>query len=92
MKVTMEYYGQLRHIANKETEHRDCPENSSTIDVLREAAAQYGEEFGNIVFDEAGHLRPSLMVLLNDAPAIKEALPGLRENDRIALLAAIAGG
>jgi molybdopterin converting factor small subunit len=92
MKVTLNYFGQLRHIADKETEDWDCPEGSSIADVVKEAADEYGEDFGNIVFDGAGQLRPSLMVMVNDVPADKEALPGLRENDRITLLAAIAGG
>ena len=92
MKVTLNYFGQLRHIADKEAEDRDCPVGSSIADVVKEAADEYGEDFGIIVFDETGQLRPSLMVLVNEVPANKDALPGLQENDRITLLAAIAGG
>jgi molybdopterin converting factor small subunit len=62
------------------------------IDALKELAELYEEQFARILFDEDGALRPSVMVLVNDAPVNREALPNLNAGDRVALLPAIAGG
>ena len=92
MNVTVSYLGQLRHIAGIETEDRSVPDGASLTDVLKELAAGYDEQFGRILFDEAGVLRGSMMVLINDALVMKDALPNLNNGDRVTLLPAIAGG
>jgi molybdopterin converting factor small subunit len=92
MLITVQYLGQLGHLADRSEESREAPEEQLLTALLHDVAAQYGEDFQSIVFDDAGHLRPSLMVLVNDAPVDKADPPTLRDGDQITLLAAISGG
>jgi molybdopterin converting factor small subunit len=91
MNVTVNLYGQLRQFAGAESVTDDCPDGTTVADHLKALADRYDERFAGAVFDE-GALRPSVMVLVNDA-AIQKAEPRpLAEGDTITLLTAIAGG
>ncbi len=92
MKVRFHYFGQLRHFTEKADEYREIADSQSLGSALDDAAKDYDEGFRGIVFDESGAVRPSLMLLLNDAPVDKSALPELKDGDEVSLLTAIAGG
>jgi molybdopterin converting factor small subunit len=92
MKITTAYMGQLQHQADKENEAREYPDGTSILEVLRVLADEYGDVFTGILFDDSGGLRPSVMLLHNEAPVSKDALPALQDGDSLTLLAAIAGG
>lgn len=92
MQVTLNYFGQLRQFADKESDSRQYAQGTPLLDVLQDVAGVYGEGFGAILFDASGELRPSVMVLVNDVPVNKHQLPTLEEDDNVSLFAAIAGG
>ena len=92
MKITLNYFGQLRHHAGCESESRSIADGCSLSDALREVAADHGPEFSVILLDDSGELRPSVMLLVNDTPVDKAALPALSNGDAVSVLPAIAGG
>ncbi len=92
MRITLNYFGQLRQFADKETEARDCVDGTGLVSLLEQATQDYGPEFGNVLLDGNSALRPSVMVLVNETPVDKEAPPSLSDGDAVSLLAAIAGG
>ncbi len=92
MRVTVQYMGQLGHLAERSEESRELPEGASLLSLLEGLSAQYGEAFGHIVFTGENRIRPSMMVLVNDVPVEKTTPPVLRDGDQVTLLAAIAGG
>ena len=92
MNVTFSYFGQLRQFADKESESREFPDGTPLAEAIKSVVDEYGEGFSRVLLDEDGGVRPSVMVLVNDVPADKSALPELKDNDKISLLAAIAGG
>ena len=92
MQVTVEYLGQLGHLAGRGEETLEAAEGQGLAALLADAAERHGEEFRAIVLDDAGAPRPSLMVLVNEAPVDKARTPALNDGDRVTLLAAIAGG
>jgi molybdopterin converting factor small subunit len=91
MNVTVHFYGQLRQFAGAESVTDDCPDGTTVADHLKTLAERYDERFARAVFD-GDVLRPSVMVLVNDA-AIRKAEPRpIADGDTITLLTAIAGG
>jgi molybdopterin converting factor small subunit len=92
MSVTLNYFGQLRQFAGAESEAVELSGDGALVSVLKGRAEQHGEKFGGILFADDGALRPSVMVLVNDAAVNKAAPPALNDGDQVKLLAAIAGG
>ena len=92
MKINIKYFGQLREYAGVESEKTAVPEDGSLNTCLKELAGRYEERFANIIFDDEGSIRPSLMIVVNGSPADKGNPPALAGGDEITLLAAIAGG
>ena len=92
MNVTIKYMGQLRHIADKDSEQIECGEGAGLVDVLRLAANAYDDAFARILFDEAGAIRQSVMIMVNDKPISKETAGAICDGDSMTILAAIAGG
>ncbi|MBI2421686.1 MAG: MoaD/ThiS family protein [Candidatus Hydrogenedentes bacterium] len=92
MQVTMRYFGQLRHLAGRDEDTIHLETGVTALSAIRAAMAPYGEAAALIVMDASGALRPSLMVLINDAPIDKETPPTLQSGDIITLLCAISGG
>jgi len=92
MKVTVKYFGQLRQVAGVESESGECPAGTTAQDYLKNVAKRYEATFYRILFDERGALRPSVILVINDAPIGKGQPCILKDNDQVTLLAAIAGG
>ncbi len=91
MTLTVNYLGQLRNFAGVESESRDV-ESGDVMDVIRSLGDAYGEDFARVLLADDGSLRPSVMILVNDNPVQKDALPALNDGDRLTLMTAIAGG
>ena len=91
MNVTVHFYGQLRQFTGVESVSDDCPDGTTVTEHLKALAERYDDRFAGAIFD-GDALRPSVMVLVNDA-AIQKAEPRpLADGDTITLLTAIAGG
>jgi molybdopterin converting factor small subunit len=92
MQLEIKLFGQLAHLADRETLQQECAPGTPLPEVLRAAASQYDEAFLNILFDDTGALRAAVMVLVNDAPIDKAAPPAVAEGDTVTLIPAISGG
>jgi molybdopterin converting factor small subunit len=92
MKVTMNYFGQLRNAAGAESEEVELDAGATVQDAVSSRIDAHGDVFRTVLLGEDGVLRPSVMVLVNDAPAAKTPPATLNDGDRVKLLAAIAGG
>ena len=92
MRVTVNYFGQLRQLAGVASESAEPPEGTSVQDCLKDVADSYGQGFVEILFGEEGRLRRTVMVLVNDTPLPRDAPRTLNDGDEVTLLTAIAGG
>ena len=92
MKITIEYHGQLRHVAQKESDTIDVEENTPIPEIIAQVAAPYEDTFRVILFDDSGDLLPSALVLLRDEPVNRDPWPTLSDGDVLTLLPPIAGG
>lgn len=90
MRVTLRYFGHLRHLAGVESESAGT-DTGELRDALSAAAARHGQAFADVVFDKAGTIRPGVLVLVNDEPTFGKPKP-LRDGDAVSLIPAIAGG
>lgn len=92
MRISVQLYGQLRHIAGEDVVVLDVPEDATLASALLVLSASYDLAFHTILFDDAGALRPALMLLINEHSIDKQAPPPLAEGDVITVLPAISGG
>ena len=92
MKITFRFFAQVRKAAGAESEAAEISDGADTSAALGELAAGHGEEFRSLVLDEAGKVRPSLVVLVNGTPAARGGGAKLSDGDQVSLLSAVAGG
>ena len=92
MKITFQFFGQLRHMADADEVVLETVEHASLSDALQQLASAYEAAFAHIVFDDEGAIRPSLMIMINEQPVNKNAPPRLQNGDVVTLLPAISGG
>jgi molybdopterin converting factor small subunit len=91
MPITFHYYAQVRQAADVEAEPVDRADAASLGAALAALAGRHGPEFRALVLDDAGRIRPSLLVLVNGQPA-RDPGRALADGDEVTLLSAIAGG
>ena len=60
--------------------------------MLCAVAAQYDEQFRQILLTVDDQLHPSVMIFINDTAISRSAPPGIRDGDVITLIAPMAGG
>ncbi len=93
MKLCIEYTGQLAAVVGASEEEVDVVEGDSVADVLKDCLGLYGEKFGQLVFDEEGHIRSTLLVILDGEQATGDkgnlSLEGVKV---LLLMTPIAGG
>ena len=92
MKVTFNYMGQLRYLTGRDSDQVECSQGVSLAELMIVASKKYDKRFVNIVLDETGAIRPSLVVVINGAAVGKDSALNLTDGDSITLLTAIAGG
>ena len=92
MKITLKYMGQLKYLAGKDSDQIDCSQGASLIELMTEASSKYDQRFANILLDETGTIRSSLIVVVNGTAVGKDACRNLSDGDSITLLTAISGG
>ena len=92
MKITFKYFAQSRQLAGQDTESIEVNEGINVIDALTTAAEKYGDAFKTLVLEDSGNIRPSIMVLLNEAPIPHGENPVLSEGNVISIFSPVAGG
>ncbi len=92
MEITLKYMGQLRHLADKDSDQIECSQGASLTDLMTAASKKYDQRFVDIVLDATGAIRRSLIIIIDGVSADKDAPPNLSDGDTITLLTAIAGG
>ena len=92
ISVTLSYHAQVRAAAGVESEKVELPAAADLPAAVRAAAALHKDDFRKLVLDEAGDVRPSLLVLVNGVPAPHSGTKALADGDEVGLLSAVSGG
>jgi len=92
MKITLNYFGQLRQTAGLESETIEPPDSTSLAQLLAERAQRFGPAFNKILLDPNSQPRPSVLIIVNGLTLDRKSPPALHDGDEISLMPAIAGG
>jgi molybdopterin converting factor small subunit len=88
MKITFNYFAQIRQKAGTESETVSVADGATAIEALK--AIDHGAEFAGLLFDESGALRPVILLVVNDVPAASDKV--LNDGDRVQIFSPVAGG
>ncbi len=88
MTVTLTYFAQIRRKAGVESETVTATDGTTVHGVL--AAIQHGAEFGELLFEKTGALRPVILLVVNGLPSTPERM--LRDGDSVQVFSPVAGG
>ncbi|MCF6311066.1 MAG: hypothetical protein L3J39_01315 [Verrucomicrobiales bacterium] len=93
MTLTMDYTGQLASVTGVAEEQVEVGEGECLLDVLKARLAVHGEKFGELLFDDEGGIRSTLLVVLDGEQATGDkasvSLSGVKV---VMLMTPIAGG
>ena len=94
MKLRVQYTAQLRTAAGRPEEEVELPAGSTLAALLALLASRLDAAAAAHLFAPEGHIRPSLLLVVNDAVASAEAAQStvLRPGDVVLLMPPIAGG
>lgn len=97
MKITVQYTTQLRTALGRaeeeiETDAEDSEHDFTVQDLLLKLAASNSEHFERLVIDAQQHLRPNMLVTVNDQQVGAPTEHSLRDGDTVLLLSTISGG
>lgn len=92
MKVTMNYFAQVRKAAGVPSEQLELVEGADTLAAIRTAADRHGEDFRALVLTEKDQARAGLLILVNSVPAPPGTRRDLREGDEVAVFTPVSGG
>lgn len=93
MKLTMDYTGQLASVTGVAEERVEVEDGECLLDVLKARLAVHGEKFGELVFDDKGGVRSTLLVVLDGEQATGDkAYLSLEGVNVVMLMTPIAGG
>ena len=92
MNITVHYCGQIGQAIELDGEAIECAESIPLADLLNDLAGRHGDAFRRLVFDDAGEVRTSLLITINDNAVRLSSPPTLEEGDELTLLPPISGG
>ena len=94
MKLRVQYSAQLRTAVGRPHDELDLPDGSSLAALLDHLASKLDETAAGHLIAPGGHIRPSLLIVINDSAASVHTAAStvLRHGDNVLLLPPIAGG
>ena len=87
MKITFSYFAQIRQQAGTESETVEASDGATAVEVLKGIA--HGEAFRTLLFDDAGALRPTILLIINEVVAADHVLA---DGDHVQVFSPVAGG
>ena len=92
MKVEVTYVGQVRAAAGTSIETVELDDSATVAACATQLADRHGEEFGRLLLDDEGVLRPSILVFLADEQIQDAASTTLADGNVLTFLTPLAGG
>ena len=93
MNLSIQYTGQLANVAGASGEALTLEDGAKLKELVENLAKKNGPKFEDLVMDESGKLRPSLMVIFDGVQADGDLETiGLEGVSRVMLMTPIAGG
>jgi molybdopterin converting factor small subunit len=90
MRITFQYSGQARQALGRSEEVAEVAEGVTVADALRAQAETASAR--SFLYTDAGELRPSLLVFVNEEQKARPAETILKDRDTVLVMAPLAGG
>lgn len=94
MKIHFSYTGQLAASAGVAEETVELADGATVLSALRDRMARHGGKFAELLSDDSGQPRSTLLVALNDEQVAGETYAStvLTDGNNLMLMTPIAGG
>ncbi len=92
MNIKLRFTAQLKDKAGLSTDQIELNPNEKLQSLLRRLVERYGNDFGEILFDEKGFYRNSNLIAINGYQVNYEENNELNEGDEITILSPVSGG
>ncbi len=92
MHVTVIYMGQIKGAAGMASEGFDLPDGSTLHALIARVVTAHGELLRGLLLDDAGALRPSLLLSVNGRQLRRNHPAVLYDGDEVLVMTPIAGG
>ncbi len=91
MRVKVGYMAQIKAKAGTGSEEIELPESASLADLVRHITNKH-DALNDLLQDEEGTLRPTILVFVNDSQVDQGMSTTLHDGDDVSFLSPIAGG
>ena len=88
MKVTFNYFAQIRKAAGAESETVEVSDSTTALAALQ--TADHGAEFQSLLFNESGALHPVILLIVNEGVSASDTV--LNDGDQVQVFSPVAGG
>jgi molybdopterin converting factor small subunit len=94
MNIRIQWLAQLRTLSGQTEETVDVDSTCSLAELICRVADSHGDPLREYLITEGGHIRPSLLLIVNDQTISSStaASMALNDNDTVCLLPPISGG
>ena len=94
MKIRVLFQAQLRTVMRVSEAFRDCPPDATLFDLLTDLATEYRVNLRPHLFATDGSVRPSLLLIVNNAAVSQSQAASCRlsDGDCVTLMPPIGGG
>jgi molybdopterin converting factor small subunit len=92
MKITVEYWAQLKVAAGMRAELVEVESNCTVIELVKSLAERHGQPLRDLLIDAEGKPRVSNVVSMGERIVPWGNPPPLKDGDVVAILSPIAGG
>jgi molybdopterin converting factor small subunit len=92
MQITVKYKSQVKKETGISFEELVITENEKLHDVLKRLTEKHGDKFGNLLFDDKGIFKNTILLAINNIQALYSENAQLKETDVLTIMSPIAGG
>lgn len=92
MNIEIHYVAQIKNLRGLARETLELDQATTVRGVIDHLVRQQGNEFGQILLNHDGRLRPSILIFVDDAQVDPEAAEPLTDGQTLTLLSPMAGG
>ena len=92
MKVNVQFFAQLGQAAGASSQSVALEGPCTAQELVRRLAQEHGPRFRDLVLDDEGRLRPSVLLFVGEEQVQWDAPAELRDRDSLLLATPIAGG
>lgn len=92
MKIDIKYFAQIKKEAERPSDEVELKPGATVQECLSEVCKKKSASFKNILFDDEGTYRDSVILIVNSVQVRYDENPEMNNGDELMLMSPIAGG